>query len=116
REVCPPDLGGHVQRAARHAGARDGAADRILVGIHLRGVDVAVAHRERRRHRALARLALHAERAEAELGHRHALRRDHVHVSALLAYVIARRVAPWRSRTARQALVTRRWIATLRSR
>ena len=47
REVLVPDLGRDVQILARHTGGGDRGADRVLVGVHLRGVDVAIAERKR---------------------------------------------------------------------
>ncbi|MGY3560881.1 hypothetical protein ACVWXP_004150 [Bradyrhizobium sp. USDA 4463] len=58
-----------MQFAARHGGRRERGTDRILVGIHFGGVDVAIADRQRALDRIAAGIALHAEGAEAELGH-----------------------------------------------
>jgi len=73
RQILVPDFCGDVQLAARHAGNGDGRTDRVLVGIHLGGVDVAIADRQRTLDRGAADVALHAEGAEAELGHADAL-------------------------------------------
>ncbi len=73
RQILVPDLCGDVQLAARHLGSADGRTDRLLVGVHLGGVDVAIAERQRAVDRRTAFIALHAEGAEAELGHADAL-------------------------------------------
>ena len=50
-QVVPPDLGGDVDIAALHAGGGQRRAHRVLVAVHLRGVDVAIAARQRPLHR-----------------------------------------------------------------
>ena len=53
-----------MQIAARDPGCRNRGADRLLIAIHLGGVDVPVAERKRAFDRRAAGLALHAEGAE----------------------------------------------------
>ena len=66
RQIFVPDLGGDVQILARDAGSGDGGADGFLIGVHFRGVDVAIAETERAFDRRAADIALHAKRAEPE--------------------------------------------------
>ena len=83
REVFVPDLGGDMQILARDAGGRDRGADRLLIGVHFRGVDVAIAERERAFDRGAADIALHAEGAESEPGQADALGLQLVHRCSL---------------------------------
>jgi hypothetical protein len=61
-------LAGHEDVATVDAGRPDRLADLLLVAVHLRGVDVPVAHLERRQGRVLGLLGLDLEHPEAELG------------------------------------------------
>ena len=79
RQVLVPDFCRDMKIAARDAGGRDGRADRLLVAVHFRGVDVPVAEPERALHRRAAGIALHAKGAETELGHADALCLQIVH-------------------------------------
>jgi hypothetical protein len=72
-EILVPDLCRHMQLTARHAGGGNRGTDRFFVGVHFRGVDVAIAKRKCTLDRPTAGIALHAEGAEPELGHADAL-------------------------------------------
>ena len=68
RQIFVPDLGGDMQVLARDAGGCDRGADGLLIAIHLGGVEMPVAQRQRALDRRAAGIALHAKGAEAELG------------------------------------------------
>ena len=68
-----------MQVAARQCGRRERRADRLFIGVHLRGVDMAIADRQRGLDGRAAGIALQAEGSEAELGHVDALRFQIVH-------------------------------------
>ena len=68
-----------MQFAARHAGTGERRADRFLVAVHLGGVDMAVAERQRALHRGTAGIALQPEGAEPEFRHGDALGLDGFH-------------------------------------
>lgn len=78
-EVLVPDFCRDVQFATRQAGGGKGGADRLFVGVHLGGIDVAIADRERALDSGAAGIALHAEGAEAEFGHADALCLQMIH-------------------------------------
>ena len=66
--VAVVELGGDEQLVARDAAGRDRAADALLVAVHLRGVEVPVAHLERLLDHLAGSPRGHLEDAEAELG------------------------------------------------
>jgi hypothetical protein len=79
RQILVPDLCGDVQIGAGHFRGRQGRADRLLIGVHFSGVEVAVAQIKRALDRRAAGIALHAEGAEPELGQADALSFDSFH-------------------------------------
>src|SRR5258708_9282413 len=60
REVFVPDLCGDVQLLAREARYRNGGTDGLLVAVHFRGVDMAVAEAQRTFDRRATNNPLHA--------------------------------------------------------
>src|ERR1700730_1213148 len=66
REVFVPDLCRDMQLLAREARCRNGGTDGLLVAVHFRGVDMAVAKAERTFDRRATNIALHAKSAEPE--------------------------------------------------
>src|SRR5581483_12330081 len=82
-QILVPDLGGHMQFAARDAACGDRSADLLLIGVHLGGVEVAIAERQRALDRCAANIALHAESAEAEPRHADALGVEIIHGNSL---------------------------------
>ncbi|MGY3280007.1 hypothetical protein ACVJ5M_007604 [Bradyrhizobium sp. S3.7.6] len=78
-EILVPDLGRDMQLAARQPGRGERGTDRFFVGVHLGGVDVAIADRQCALDRRAAGIALHAESAKAELGHADALCLQMIH-------------------------------------
>src|SRR3954454_3426686 len=65
-KVFVPDFCGDMQILARDVGGGNRGADRLLIAIHFRGVDMAIAQRQRALDRGAAGIALHAEGAEPE--------------------------------------------------
>ena len=61
------------------AGHGERRADRLFIGVHLRGVDMAIADRQRGLDGGAAGIALQAKGSEAELGHANALGFQIVH-------------------------------------
>jgi hypothetical protein len=83
REIFVPDLCRHMQLVARDAACGNRSADLLLIGVHLRGVEMAIAERKRALDRGAAGIALHAEGAEAEPRHSDALGFESVHGNSL---------------------------------
>ena len=73
RQVLVPDLGGDVQILAGNAGGGNRGADRLLIAVHLRGVEMPIAEPQRAFNRGAAGLALHTESAQPEPGQTDAL-------------------------------------------
>ena len=76
------ELGGDVELVAGDAGGRDRVADALLVAVHLRGVDVAVAGLEGLLDGPCGLLRRHLEHAEAELRDRRVVVEGHGRDSA----------------------------------
>jgi len=66
RKILVPDFRRHVQIGPLDPGRRDRNANRVLVAVHLGGIDVAIAELKRAFHRRAAGIAQHAECAEPE--------------------------------------------------
>ncbi len=73
RQVLVPDLGGDVQVVAGDARGRKRRADRLLIAVHFRGVEMAVTKPQPAFDRRAAGIALHAEGAEPKSGQGDAL-------------------------------------------
>ena len=73
RQIFVPDLGGDMQILAGDAGGGDRGANGLLVAVHLGGVEMPVAQRQRALDRRAAGIALHAKGAEPEPGQADAL-------------------------------------------
>ena len=72
-----------MQLAARNAARCDRSTNLLLIGVHLRGVEMAIAERQRTLDCGAADIALHAEGAEAEPRHADALGVESVHENSL---------------------------------
>ena len=68
RQILVPDFRRDVQILAVNVRGGQCRADRLLVGIHFRGVEVAVTQVKRALDRRAAGIALHTEGAEPEFG------------------------------------------------
>ena len=65
-EVFVPDLGCDVQIPTRDARGGNCSTNGCLVGVHFRGIDMAIAEGKRAFDRGAANIALHAKRAEPQ--------------------------------------------------
>jgi hypothetical protein len=83
REFIPPHLRGYEDLFTRNLRSFQAFSDLALIAIHLRGVDVAIALLQRRRHDLDARLVLQPHRAEAEGWNPGALIFNDVHAGSL---------------------------------
>ena len=66
-DLVVPELAGDEDVLGVQPGPGDGAPHFLLVPVGLRGVDVAIAHRQRRPHRLDRLLGFHQQDAQAEL-------------------------------------------------
>ena len=96
-EVFVPDLGGDVQIATREARSGNRSTDSFLVGIHFRGIDMAIAEGKGAFDRGAADIALHAKRAEPKPRQADALGFEMFHGSLLKT--VYRRTESRRCRT-----------------
>src|SRR5580658_837361 len=79
REISRRELGGDEDRVARNARIADGAPDLVLVAVHLRRVDVAVAELERFAHALIAAASRELPGAEPDRRHARSLDLDILH-------------------------------------